>query len=76
VILLAFVGHFAGNATILDNYYVNTVISQAFSRSITSSSMLTDVAIWMLGLFAAAILLVIGVASKRRTILWGGLTVV
>jgi hypothetical protein len=69
-ILLAFVGYFAGNATILDDSVVQTAILQVLSGSITFSSLLTDVVIWMLGLFAVVILFVIGIVAKRRTILW------
>jgi transposase-like protein len=72
-ILLALVGYFAGNATILNDSVVHAVILQVFSGSITFSSLLTDIVIWMLGLFAVVILFVIGIAAKRRTILWGGL---
>jgi len=72
-ILLASVGYFAGNATILDDSVLNAMIPQALSGSITSSSLPTDIVMWMLGLFAVVILLVTGIAAKRRTILWGGL---
>jgi hypothetical protein len=71
-ILFIFVGYFAGSATIVADSVVKSVIPQVLSASITSATPVADIAFWLLGLFAAIGLEVIGFLTKSKAILWGG----
>jgi len=71
-ILFIFVGYFAGNATIISDSVINSVIPQALSASTISSVPITAVAIWLFGMFAVTGLLVIGAITKSKTIMCAG----
>ena len=72
-ILFIFVGYFAGNATILADSVINSLVPQALSASISLVTLVRDIAIWLLGLFALIGILVVGIATKSKPMVWGAL---
>jgi hypothetical protein len=72
-VLAIFVGYYAGSATIVGDPIVKSTISQLLSASITPSTAVTDLAMWILCMFVAIGLLAIGSIAKNKMIVSGGL---
>jgi hypothetical protein len=72
-VLAIFVGYYAGNATIVGDPIVKSTISQLLSASITPSTAVTDLAMWILSMFVAIGLLAIGSITRNKMIVLGGL---
>jgi hypothetical protein len=72
-VLPIFVGYYAGSATIVSDPIVKSTISQLLSASITPSTAVTDLAMWILSMFVVIGLLAIGAITRNRMIVLGGL---
>jgi hypothetical protein len=72
-VLAIFVGYYAGSATIVGDPIVRSTISQLLSASITPSTAVTGLAMWMFCMFVAIGLLAIGSTTKNKLIVSGGL---
>ena len=71
-VLAIFVGYYAGSATIVGDPIVKSTISQLLSASITPSTAVTDLAMWILSMFVVVGLLAIGAITRNRMIVLGG----
>jgi hypothetical protein len=72
-VLAILIGYYAGSATILGDPIVKSTISQLLSASITPSTAVTDLAMWILCMFVATGLLALGAITKNKMIASGGL---
>jgi hypothetical protein len=72
-VLAILVGYYAGRATIVGDPIVKSTISQLLSASITPSTAVTDLAMWILSMFVVIGLLAIGAITRNRMIVLGGL---